>query len=92
MPDFSYSQSTVKKPTWNLPSNLMNLSLTDLPKDTTSPISQQRFKEFFNTSFKGWNHIYTDGSKSEMGVGAASATGSHTESASLPKISSIFTA
>ena len=34
MPDFSYSQSTVKKPTWNLPSNLMNLSLTDLPKDT----------------------------------------------------------
>ena len=37
------------------------------------------------------NHIYTDGSKSEIGVGAAATTGNRTNSASLLKISSIFT-
>ena len=41
---------------------------------------------------KGWNHIYTDGLKSEMGVGAAVTNGSYTKSASLLKVCSIFTA
>ena len=35
---------------------------------------------------------HTDGSKSEMGVGAAATIGNRTKSASLPKFSSIFTA
>jgi len=53
---------------------------------------QKRFKEVVEKKYKGWNHIYTDGSKSEIGVGAAATTRNCTKSASLPKFSSIFTA
>ena len=55
-------------------------------------VYQKRFKEVVENKHKGWKHIYTDGSKSEIGVGVAATTGSRTESASLLKFSSIFTA
>ena len=31
---------------------------------------QKTFKEFVESKYRGWFHIYTDGSKSEIGVGA----------------------
>ena len=43
-------------------------------------------------NYKGYKHIYTDGSKSEIGVGAAAITEGPAKSASLPKNASIFTA
>ena len=68
------------------------MSLTGLPKNKTpTKAYEKRFKEVVENNYKGWNHIYTDGSKSEIGVGDAASTGSHTESASLSKFSSIFT-
>ena len=51
---------------------------------------QKSFKEVVEIKYTGWKHIYTDGSKSEIGVGAATTTGNSTESTSLPKCSSIF--
>ena len=72
MPDFSYSGLEIKKPTLGLPSTRKNLSLTHLPKEKTPTIAyQKRFKEVVENKYNVWNHIYTDGSKSELGVGAA---------------------
>ena len=52
------------------------MSLTDLPKDKTpTKAYQKRFTEVVENKYKGWNHIYTDGSKSEIGVRAAATTG-----------------
>ena len=69
------------------------MSLIDLPKDKTSTKAyQKRFKEVVENKYKGWNHMYTDGSECEIGVGVAASTGNCTQSASLSKFSSIFTA
>ena len=71
----------------------MNMSLTDLPKyRSPTKAYQKRFKEVIENKYKGWKHIYTDGSKSEIGVRAAATTGNRTQSTSLPKFNSIFTA
>ena len=53
---------------------------------------QKRFKEVVKNKYKIWNHKTTDGSRSEIGVGAAATTGSRTKSASLTKFSSLVTA
>ena len=42
--------------------------------------------------YRGRKHIDTDGSKSEIGVGAAANTVNSAKSASLPKLGSILTA
>ena len=69
------------------------MSLTDLRKDKTPTMAyNKRFKEVIENKYKGGKHIYTDGSKSELGVGVAATTGNRTESASLPKFSCLFTA
>ena len=69
------------------------MSITDLPKKKTPIMAyQKRSKEVIEKKYKGWNHIYTDVSKSEIGVGAAATTRKSTKSASLPKFSSTFTA
>ena len=69
------------------------MSLTDLQKNKASPIAyQKRLKEANDNKYKGWKQIYTNGSKSKIGVEAAVTTGNHTESASLPSFISIFTA
>ena len=69
------------------------MSLTDLPKDKTLTLAyQKRFKDVVDNYYRGWNHIYTHGFISEIGVGVAATTENRTESASLLKISSVFTA
>ena len=45
----------------------------------------------FDKKLKGWNLVYTDGWKTEMGLGAAASTGSQTESDSPSKVSSCYT-
>ena len=75
------------------PSTRIDLFLTDLPRDeTTTKAYQKRFKEVFEKKYKGWKHIFTYGFKSEIGMAAAATTGNRTESASLPKFTSIYTA
>ena len=51
-----------------------------------------KYCQIKKNKFKGWKHINSDGSKSEIGVGADATTGNCTESALLPKFISIFTA
>ena len=86
---FSYSRLEIKEPTWGLLSTRINLSLNDLPKEKTSTMAYQKiFEEVVEKKYKGWNHIYTDGSKGEIGVGVAATTGYLTKSASLTKFSS----
>ena len=69
LPDFSFIRLAFKEHTWGLPSTRMNLSLTDLPRENTPTMAyQKRFKEVVKNKYKGWKHIYTDGSKSELGV------------------------
>ena len=81
----------MKEPTLKLSSTRINLSLTDLRKTKTLIIAyQKKFKEVVENKYKGWKHIYTHGSKSEVGVEAAGTTGNCTESAALPKVSSII--
>ena len=49
----------------------MKLYLNDLPKYTAPPWNfQQRIKEYIEKIYKGQNNIYTDVSKSEIGVAA----------------------
>ena len=81
IPDFLYSGLDIKEhtPNWGLPSTRLSLTLTDLPKKKTPTMAcQARFKEVVENKYQGWNHIYTDGSKSEKGVGAAPTIGSRT--------------
>lgn len=93
LPDFSYRLQRIKEPTWSLPRTKINLDLTDLPKESTPlRVYQQKFREIKELNYKGYKHIYTDGSKSEIGVGAAAITEGQAKSASLPKHASIFTA
>ena len=59
------------------------MSLTDLPKDKTpTMVYQKRFNVVVENKYKGWKHIYTEGSESEIGVGVVATTGNRTESAS----------
>ena len=72
MPDFSYSQLEIKEPSWELPCTRIKSSLTNLPKEKTPTMAYlMRFKEVVENKFKGWKHVYTDGSKSELGVGTS---------------------
>ena len=47
------------------------------------PFRRSSVKEVEN-KYIGWKHIYTNGSKREMGVKAAATTENRSESASLP--------
>ena len=80
--DFSYSRPEIKEPDLGLPGTKINLSLTDLPKDKTPTMANQKiFKEVVKNKYKGWQHIYANGSKSELRVGAGATSGNLTESA-----------
>ena len=69
----------------------MNLHLTDLPKGKVPyEIFQQQFKELNDIKYEGWDHNYTEYSKSEIGVGGAAITENQTKSTILQKIGSIF--
>ena len=66
LPDFSYYRLEINVPTWRLPSSWINFSLTDFPKDKTQTMAyQKRFDEVVEKKYRGWKHIYTDGSESE---------------------------
>ena len=50
------------------------------------------FRDHINSNYPNHKHIYTDGSKSEIGVGSAAVFGHRVEIATLPSVASIFTA
>ena len=78
-------------PPWLLPNPLINLELTNLTKPTNPSIVQQNF---FSCIQKYPNHslCFTDGSKTNQGVGSAYSINQSIHSSRLPDYSSIFTA
>ena len=82
-------------PPWQLVTPEVRLDLTKLSKDGTNELVFQQYFGDFIEAFPDYEKIYTDGSKSEDSVGAASVTGKDFNKvfkARLPSCSSIFSA
>ena len=92
-PEFSYTLSAVTLPTYKTKPIKLCLDLANNPKTTTPDMAfKQSFYNLLHRRFLNHLHIYTDGSKSVSGVGAAVVHGSTKIMASLPTQATIFTA
>ena len=82
-------------PPWLLEAPEVRLDLTFFDKSTTNELIYQQYFGEFVQSFPDYEQIFTDGSKSDAAVGAASVTGKGFKKvfkARLPSCSSIFSA
>ena len=73
-PDFSYGILNILTPTWSLQTPKINNEISDFPKQSTT--GQKYLREFDRVileSYVGYIKLFTDGSKSEAGVGSAAA-------------------
>lgn len=92
-PNFSYLILNINKPSWKIQLPEICLELTEYPRSsTTSIIYQQLFNNLLSEKFSNFEHIYTDGSKTEEGVGAAAVWRTTTKTTTLPSEASIYTA
>jgi len=92
-PNFSYSMIESNIPTWLTRSPNIRRNLTIFPKATTTAASyRQAFLDILFNNYYDHQHIYTDGSKTRSGVGAAAVSGNVVKRATLPAQSSIATA
>ncbi|XP_060871928.1 uncharacterized protein LOC132946087 [Metopolophium dirhodum] len=79
-------------PTWKQPNYLVDTSLTEhLRKETPNTIYNNLFNELIHTSNTS-TQIYTDASKTEMGIGLAVVHLNVTKQYKLNKLSSIYSA
>ncbi|XP_043511719.1 uncharacterized protein LOC122529544 [Frieseomelitta varia] len=79
-------------PPWTIKAFPTNTSLAELPKKILSPNDHRtRFLEL-NNNYSQHSKIYTDGSKTDTGVGYAITTEKAKKTQNLPTSSSIFTA
>ena len=91
MPQFSYQLLSIDRPTSTLRKIAINLDLNSFPKATTPPVQYlQAFRELCTERYHGFYKIYTDGSKSEHGVGAACYSSQFSKSTSLPSVATIY--
>ena len=92
-PEFCHQIHSISTPTWAIPKPEVNLELSNYPKQYTDPIIfKQLFQQIEQEMTAEGITIYTDGSKGEMGVGAAAVTEVMSVTASMLKESSIFSA
>ena len=78
-------------PPWKSACPLVDLSLSDVRKEDLIPsVSRARAIEHLS-SYEGHTLTFTDGSKTEDGVGCAFICGQDTRSFTLPQHSSVFT-
>uniref|UniRef100_A0A2P2HXV0 ribonuclease H n=1 Tax=Hirondellea gigas TaxID=1518452 RepID=A0A2P2HXV0_9CRUS len=93
LPSFSYSRLNIAIPTWSLERVIVNRDLCIYPKATTpEQLFKVCFAELRKALYGEFEEIYTDGSKSVEGVGAAAVYCGAVRSHSLPVEASIFTA
>lgn len=91
MPLFSYQLLSITRPTDLIPKIPTDLSLSTHPKATTPPeLYLQLFSELSEVKYRGYQKIYTDGSKSTAGTGAACFLAGSPRKTSLPPIASIY--
>lgn len=92
-PAFSYRVLGIRVPTWSIKTVNMNTELTEFPKNSTNPAFYRLcFRDMIHNNYRNFTQLYTDGSKTENGVGAAVVGPHQTRRASLPPQASIFTA
>lgn len=92
-PEFSHRLLHITIPSWSITIPKANLDLCAYTKTSTEPILYSaQLSHLLETTFKGFTPIYTDGSKSALGVGAAAVSATKTCMASLPKEANILTA
>merc|ERR1712002_710162 len=92
-PEFSYQLHNCKIPFYAQHPPIINRTLTQYPKDTTSPtIYKNMFRAMIQERYNNHRKIYTDGSKSGNGVGSAAVTENGAITASLPTEASIYSA
>ena len=81
----------IDDPPWLIGHLPVKFSLTEYSKRATTPhVYGREFDKLLN-EYGGWAKVFTDGSKTQDGVGAAAITGDQVKSASFPRQSSIFT-
>ena len=81
------------QPPWTINTPKIDLTLLKQPKKHNQPhLAKQRALEHINKKYFNHHHIYTDGSKSKMGTGAAAHTPTFTQTYKLDKRHSILTA
>jgi len=91
-PKFSYIIHNITVPSWSLQKPQVNFKLA-LPKASTSDmIYRMEFHNLCDEQYHDHRVLYTDGSKSKTGVGAAAISELGNRSASLPIEASIFSA
>jgi len=92
-PNFSYSILNIQTPTWTIEPPNIDMSMARLPKDTTHPSSyRQLFSSILQERYTEFTHMYTDGSKTATGVGAAFICGEVARTAALPPEATIASA
>lgn len=94
IPSINIQQKTFTTyPPWNISRPVLNTELSGYRKETT-PINVylKRFQEFTNEIYRYHTWIYTDGSKSKEGVGAATVTAEEEHYYHLPDNFSIYSA
>jgi ribonuclease HI len=92
-PAFSYRILNITIPTWKIRTPDFNKSLLEYPKSFTRPdIYRRHFDRLTSTEYSGYFRLYTDGSKTDEGVGAAVVGEDISRRAALPSEASIFTA
>ena len=80
-------------PSWILPTPNICFSSFDAPKSSTnSVIIKQAVLQHIHSDHVNTEHIYTDGSKSDKGVGCAVVFPTSYIETALPSVTSIFTA
>jgi ribonuclease HI len=92
-PAFSYRILNIKVPTWQIKTINFNDSLLSFPKSFTRPeVYRSCFDRLLRTTYAEYYRLYTDGSKTDEGVGAAVVGDGIIRRATLPSEASIFTA
>jgi len=92
-PNFSHFLIENSVPPWLTKTPIIKYNLTQLPKSATAPATyRQAFSDLVHNNYSEYQHIYTDGSKTRTGVGAAAVCGGIVKRSTLPVQSSIATA
>ena len=82
---------TMASPPWKSVTPDIDLSLSDVRKGDITPLESNARALEHLSSYEEWTLTFTDGSKTDEGVGCAFVSGRNTRSFSLPEHATVFT-